>query len=108
MPDFVSTKFIVECWPRPNQGHLAAQDIPELGNFIQAGFADECPNRGDSGIFLNLENRLLCLAGVAVHLTCNELCYIILMNLGIAVGPHGSKFQNSEWLATLSQTLLLE
>lgn len=44
--EFVFFPF-VECgWAGAYQGHVAFQDIEELGEFIQAGFADEVADSG--------------------------------------------------------------
>ena len=40
--------------PRTNEAHLAAEDVPQLRQFVEAGLADEVADPGDPGIFLQL------------------------------------------------------
>ena len=52
-------------WPRTNQRHLAANDIDQLRQFVEAGFADKGADPGDPWIIFHLEQR-------PIHLV--ELC----------------------------------
>jgi len=54
VPHVVHLGFVGDGGPRPHERHLAAHDIEELRQFIQAGAAQESAEGGHPGIVLQL------------------------------------------------------
>src|SRR6266480_6134473 len=88
VPHVIRPELVCNRGPWTNQGHLTAQDVPELGQLVQARFANELAHTGYPGIFLNLEDRLLAFRRRAVYLARDELAYILLVNSRVTVGAH--------------------
>ena len=60
----------------PDEGHLPAEHIEQLGHLVQAGRAQEAPYPGDAGVIVELEQRrvdVVLLAQVDLHLVGTEL-----------------------------------
>jgi len=80
-----------------DQGHVSLQDVEELGEFVQRGFADEFSYFCDAGVVLHLEHE-------AVHL-------VLLHQLGFAgfcVLVHGAELVHLELAAVLADAFLTE
>src|SRR5215510_16559250 len=52
---------------RPDEAHLAAQDIDELRNLVQAGFANESADTGDARVAVLRPLRPAVFFGVLQH-----------------------------------------
>ena len=74
-----------------DEAHIAVQDIQELGEFIEAVFAEEPANGGDAGVVCNLEDR------TAHFVHGFELMFILL-----GVGYHGAEFIKGKGAAILA------
>jgi hypothetical protein len=46
---------VTNAWPRSDEAHLAPQHIDELRQFVQAGRAQEQPNRNNTWIAFEIE-----------------------------------------------------
>src|SRR5467141_1995021 len=108
VPHIIRAELIRNRGPWTNQRHITAQDIPELGQLVQARFTNELAHTGYPGIFLNLEDRLLAFRRGAVYLARDELAYILLVNARVTVCAHRAELKNSERFAKLAQSFLLE
>ena len=51
--------------PGADKPHIAAQNVPELGNFIESGLAHESTKRCDPGIILGCPNSSCCFSILA-------------------------------------------
>src|SRR5712671_1239853 len=103
MPQVIRAELIRNRGPWTNQRHITAQDIPELGQLVQARFTNELAHRGYPGIFLNLEDRLLAFRGGPIYLASDELAYILLVNARVTVCAHRAEFKSGERFAILAQ-----
>src|SRR6202521_3816215 len=99
--------FIRQWWARTDQCHLTTQEVEELWQLIQAGFADKPADSGDAGIInlLVLEIRrsiaIYCFIG---HIPLNSF------SMKRIVGPmiHRSEFEYIKFYAVQSYTPLTE
>ena len=80
-----------------DQAHVAAQDVPELREFIEAVFAEELADGGDSGVVCDFKN------GAAHFVHGLELMLVLF-----GVGYHRPEFIEGKRPAVLSGTLLAE
>ena len=80
-----------------HQRHIAPQHIEELGQFVDAGTADEAPHAGDAGIVLHLEHQ-------AVHLVPGH--QVLFARFG--VGVHAAQLVDIEVPAVQAHALLAE
>lgn len=71
---------------RADEGHLAKEDVEELGEFVEGGFAEEAADFGQARILAGLW------AGAE----------------GVGVGAHGAELVEGEGLAAAAGTLLAE
>src|SRR5690349_5356557 len=55
MPSLVLCHLIGNRWPRPDERHIAAQDIPELRDFVEAPLAQPAANRRYARVVADLE-----------------------------------------------------
>ncbi len=82
---------------RAYEGHVTFEDIPELGEFIEGGLADEFADPGDTGVVLHFEHE-------AFH-------FILLHELGLAgfcVTVHGAELVHLEAASVLAHAFLGE
>ncbi len=79
-----------------NQRHFAAQDVEELGQFVDAGLADEAANARDAGVVVQLvgEAALVVLAEpLALHVAFDGFA----VNLVIPIDVHGAEFEHHKF-----------
>ena len=57
LPVFVLRDLARDRWARADQAHLAAQDVEQLRQLVQAGAPEEAADRRDARIALHLEQR---------------------------------------------------
>ena len=53
--------------PRPDQGHIALDDIDQLRNLIETGASQDFPNAGDPGIALHRLPNACDIAEIDMH-----------------------------------------
>ena len=82
---------------RTNEGHGAAEDVPELGYFVEADFAHEASEGGDAGVVVFAEGGA-CAFGVDVHgaefVHFEGFAVVADAFLGIEDGAWGGEFDN--------------
>lgn len=54
----VLLQFLAHHGTRPDQAHVAHEHVPELGQLVQAGLADEAAELGDARVVLELERGI--------------------------------------------------
>src|SRR6266853_1027147 len=109
MPDVINFKLVGNRRPRADKGHFAAQNVPKLWKFIQAGFPEESADGSHSRVVHDLVYWLLGSRIIpAFFLTGNKLLDVFLMNLRIVIRKHGAEFQTLKAVAKLTQTFLFE
>lgn len=54
----VLLQFLAHDGARPDQAHVTHEHVPELGQLVQAGLADEAAELGDAGVVLELERGI--------------------------------------------------
>lgn len=95
---FVLFKFIYGRRAGAHQAHVALEDVPELGQLVDAGVADEMADAfNDARVVVHLEH-------LALHLV---LLHQLLFPL-LRVGVHGAEFVNAEFPAIFADPVLRE
>ncbi|MNI70292.1 hypothetical protein D3C73_1260980 [compost metagenome] len=94
---FVSTDFPGQGWPWPHQAHVAHQDIPELGQFIEGVLSHPPAATGDAGVAADLEEH-----------TCALIPGIEFFQTRFGVHHHGTELQHVEGGAPPANPLLPE
>src|SRR5271156_61759 len=93
VPHVVSLQLIRNRRPRPDQRHFAFHNVPELGNFIQAGAPHDLPDPGDAWIVGKLVSYFsLAVASRRRGLASDKLLYVFLVNCCIRRGVHRTEF----------------
>ena len=64
----VALDFLGDDWTRADEAHIAADDVPELRQFIEAGLPEEGPELRDSRVVFELEVLLPLFAGLGIFL----------------------------------------
>ena len=83
---------------RTDQGHIALEDVPQLGQFVDGGLADESADAGDPRVVPHLEED------TALHLVpCQQLGLA-----GLGIGVHGAEFIHGEQFPPAPDPDLLE
>jgi hypothetical protein len=109
VPDIIDLEFVWYRRSGANERHLATQDVPELGKFIEACLSKEFANWRHARILRNLKDGSLAFSfRVALRFSCNELGYVVSMNLWIVIDVHRSEFEAFEAGAELTQPRLFE
>src|SRR5215472_11818085 len=109
MPDVVDLKFIGQRGTGADERHFAAQNVPELGQFIEAGLAQESTQRCHARIiFYFVDGRLSRIAALAMRLTVYETLDVLLMDFRIAVHIHRTELQAPKSRAKLAKPVLPE
>src|SRR4051794_285921 len=108
MPDVVALVFIRNGRPGANERHVPAQNIEKLRKLIEAGFANETANRGDTGIVGDLEDLHAPWGILLFGFAGNKILDVLLVSGGVVVHVHRTKLQKREGLAELSNTFLPE
>ena len=75
--------------PRTDDGHITLEDVPELGEFIEPGPAEEPADGGDPRVVGGGPARLLDFAGSKLILTNG----LFLFRIQKQTGPGGYHFQ---------------
>ena len=87
-------------WSRPHQAHVAANDIPELGQLIKARTAHQAPDmRQDAWILFQLEMPLPVFAQIGI---AREHALEPLFGIPI----HRAQLQNPDWPAVAANAPL--
>lgn len=89
--------FVIGERARADEAHLAAEDIPELGEFVDAGAPDEFAERGDARVLRHFENR-------AIHFVVLVECRFLLF----CIGDHRAEFIHQEFFSVEAGTGLGE
>ena len=87
---------IGSCRPWAYQAHVANQDIEQLGEFVDAEFADESSHASDPGIFFHFEKHSVFRLVVFQELIFNIVC----------PNDHGSKLEEPEMPTISSHSCL--
>ena len=85
----------------PDQGHLAANDVEQLRQLVDAEPAQETTRRRDAGIILELVQTLTP-AGGRVSLG-QQLADVLAVNVGRTAVVHRPEFVEHEWTAVPAQ-----
>src|SRR5258708_21663682 len=94
MPQVIRAELIRNRGPWTNQRHITAQDIPELGQLVQARFTNELAHTGYRGIFLNVEDWRLAGRRGTVYLARDELASILLGDPRLTGCAHRPELSN--------------
>ena len=103
-------QFVLENWSGSHQAHVAFQDVPELGEFVQRCFSDEFAYAGFvSAIGQDLVSDD---AWVEVEFEHSAIAHFVLGHeFGFAffgVHVHASEFVYFEWFTVLADSYLGE
>ena len=80
-----------------NQAHIAAQDIKELRQLVDAGLADELAHLGDAGVILHFKHQ-------AVHFVLGHQALFAFLGIHI----HAAQLVDVEHTAVQTDALLLK
>mgnify|MGYP006955619280 CR=1 FL=1 len=86
-----------KCRAGANDAHITLQDIPQLGQLVDAGLADKLAHTGNAGVVLDLEHR-------AIHLVLVQQ----IVQFCLCIGAHGAELIELEGLAVAANALLAE
>src|SRR5690606_4760100 len=87
--------------PWADKAHFAHEDIPQLGQFIQTGAAENSPHAGNPRIVAKLKFRL----------KLGPRCWVLLEILGqalLGIGDHGTEFEYVKRDPSETKTFLTE
>src|SRR5688572_29268911 len=101
VPQGVVLEFISDGRPWSDKRHLAAQDVDELRQLIEAALAEEVSERRNARIISHLESAL-----AAIQLFCDQTPDVFLVNRRVVIGVHGPEFQEGELLPKLTNAFL--
>src|ERR1700689_3987542 len=96
MPYIVRFNLVWNWWPRTHQRHLAAENIPELRQFIEAGAAHDSAQPRHAGIIGNLEDSARFAGSIALGSCCfpsDEFLYVLFVYLRVVGNFHRPEFQ---------------
>lgn len=99
MRRLVSGDLTWDGWAWADEGHFVAQDVVELGEFVDGEFAYPLTDAGDAGVIFEFEGD----AGLAVLVILEEL----VLDL-IGMDDHGTKFPDAEEVAASADAFLAE
>src|SRR5258708_20604349 len=98
VPDVVRFNCIVDGRPRPDYRHLPPQNVPELGNLVEAGATHEPADPGDTRIVCQLEDApTITVGGVRLCAPGDELSHIFPCNFWACTPIHRSKLYKFQW-----------
>ena len=80
-----------------NDAHIALQDVPQLGQLIEAGLADKLAHTGNARVVLDLEHG-------TIHLVLIQQ----IVQFCLCIGAHGAELIELEGLAVAADALLAE
>src|SRR5271156_2901829 len=109
VPDIIGLQLVRNRRPRSNQGHLAFQDIPELGNLIEAGAPHNSADPGNTRIVGELVGYFC--FGVATRgrsLAGDKSLYVFFVDRSVRRSIHRPKFQKLKRNAIPANALLPE
>jgi len=95
----VLVEFVAHDGAGADDAHLALHHVPELGQFVEAGLADEATDAGDAGVVLELEVAVPFGAGVGVF-------FEQFLEHLLGVGHHGAELVALELAAVAAQALV--
>src|SRR5216683_4870094 len=97
VPNVVNFKLVRNWRARANERHVSAQDVPELGEFVQTGLSQKSSDESHSRILHELVNRFVRSFGIVQSILAgNKLLNVFLVDLGIVVCVHGTELQALE------------
>src|SRR5262249_5265754 len=108
MPYTVCSKFVSDGRTWSDKRHVPTQNIPELWNLIETGFAKELSHSRHARILFDFEDRLFHPVRGICDATIDELVDKLLMDFFIAIGAHGAEFEKRKCFAILAESLLPE
>lgn len=97
----VALDFFGDDWARANEAHVAADDVPELRQLVEAGLTQEGAELGDARVVLELEVLLPLFAGLGVFLE-------VFLEGFLRVRDHGLELVAREEHAMLADALMGE
>ena len=99
LPRFIVVKFIWGARPRPDQAHLAAKHVEDLGQFVQTAGAQNSPKRGQTGIAVSIELR---------HRTIDphQFLEVVFMSLCLSAQLHCPELPDRKMSSPKTDTLL--
>src|SRR3954447_2832608 len=97
MPGLVLLDLARQRRPRPDETHLTAHHVPELGYLVQAAAPQQAPDTGEPGILLHLEQG-------PARLVLGEQ----LVDDAIGILPHRAELQDLEARLAAAHALLAE
>ena len=83
--------------PRAHEAHFATEDVPELGELVNAGFAEEFADLGNAGVVGDFED------GAGHFVAVLEFAASVL-----GIGIHGAEFPHGEGPSVKASSLLFE
>src|SRR5580692_911673 len=109
MPNVVGLNLVRNRRTRSNQGHLALQNVPELGNFIQTGTPHDLADPRDARIVGDFVGYLcVWIASRRGGFAGDELLNVFLVDRSVRRNVHRTKLQKLEGDAVSADTLLAE
>ena len=104
VPDAVAFHFVGERRARADERHVTEQDVEELGQLVEAGFAEKAADGGDAGVGCDFVSGG---GGVGVRgAVGDEAADVIAVDGGIAVHAHGTELEELETAAVLTEAVL--
>lgn len=95
----VALDFLRDDWARADEAHVAADDVPELWQLVEAGLTQEGAELGDARVVLELEVLLPLFAGLGVFLE-------VFLEGFLCVRDHGLELVAREEHAMLADALM--
>ena len=108
MPALVLFDLVRDRWPRSDQRHLAAQNVPQLRQLVEAGLAEDPADGGDAGVVDDLEYSPLFRRLGDLSIPLNEPADEFVMNGVIRGCRHRPEFHDVEPLHVLPHPVLPE
>src|SRR5580704_4106122 len=109
MPNVVGLNLVRNRRTRSNQGHLALQNVPELGNFIQTGTSHDFADPRDARIVGDFVGYLcVWIASRRGGFAGDELLDVFLVDRNVRRNVHRTKLQKLERNPVPANALLAE
>src|SRR4051812_27518293 len=107
MPDVIFLTFVRNRRPGAHQGHIASQDVNELGKLVETCATQNPANRCNPRVLCHLVEFSALALGLAIVLASNNAFNELLMYLGVVIRIHRAKLKEGKWPAESTKTLLL-
>ena len=108
VPRLVLLDLVGERRPRSDERHLAAQDVPELRQLVEARLAQEPPDRRDPRVVGHLEHAVVAAVLARLSARLDEPAHVLVMERVIRVRVHRPELQHRERLRILTDADLPE